>query len=76
MVCDHVSCALRGYGPDFRKSGPFASLCSVQGAAPLAPLRVCTFPVRLKPNTVTLTVYRTHPVDGPFYSQNSKLIGG
>ena len=39
MVCDHVSCALRGYGPDLRKSGPFASLRSVQGAAPLAPLR-------------------------------------
>lgn len=68
MVCDHVSCALRGYGPDFRKSGPFASLRSVQGAAPLAPLCgypcalagkvhplcVCTFPARLKPNTVTL----------------------
>ena len=68
MVCDHVSCALRGYGPDFRKSGPFASLRSVQGAAPLAPLRgypcalagkvhplrVCIFPARLKPNTVTL----------------------
>ena len=68
MVCDHVSCALRGYGPDLRKSGPFASLRSVQGAAPLAPLRgypcalagkvhplrVCTFPARLKPNTVTL----------------------
>ncbi|RGM91914.1 DUF3847 domain-containing protein [Collinsella sp. OM06-18AC] len=68
MVCDHVSCALRGYGPDFRKSGPFASLRSVQGAAPLVPLCgypcalagkvhplcVCTFPARLKPNTVTL----------------------
>ena len=85
MVCDHVSCALRGYGPDFRKSGPFASLRSVQGAGlacrlgravdvchwhtpppcplrgyPCAlagkvhPLRVCTFPARLKPNTVTL----------------------
>jgi len=68
MVCDHVSCALRGYGADFRKSGPFASLRSVQGAAPLAPLRgypcalagkvhplrARTFPARLKPNTVTL----------------------
>lgn len=67
MVCDHVSCALRGYGPDFRKSGPFASLRSVQGAAPLAPLCgypcalagkvhplcVCTFPARL-PNAYQL----------------------
>ena len=80
MVCDHVSCALRGYGPDFRKSGPFASLRSVQGAAPLAPLRgypctlvgkihplcVCNFPTRPKPNTVPLTVYRTRPADGLF----------
>ena len=71
MVCDHVSCALRGYGPDLRKSGPFASLRSVQGAAPLAPLRgypctlagkvhplrVCTFPARLKPDTVTLSSF-------------------
>lgn len=39
MVCDHASCALRGGGPDIRMSGPFASLCSVQGATPLAPLR-------------------------------------
>ena len=39
MAYSHVSCALRGGGPDFRKSGPLASLCSVQGATPLAPLR-------------------------------------
>ncbi len=32
------ACTLRGDGPDLRKSGPFASLRSVQGAAPLAPL--------------------------------------
>ncbi len=50
------------------KLPPFASLRSVQGAVPLAPLRgypctlagkvhplrVCIFPARLKPNTVTL----------------------
>ena len=55
-------------GPDLRKSGPFASLRSVQGAAPLAPLRgypcahagkvhplrICTVPAGLKLNTVTL----------------------
>ena len=60
-------CALRGGGPDTWVPGPFASRRSVQGAAPLEPLRgypctltgkvhprpSCTFPVRLKSNTVT-----------------------
>lgn len=66
-IPDERKCTLQGYGPDFRKSRPFASLRSVQGAAPFAslcgypcalagkvhPLRIYTFPARLKPNTVT-----------------------
>ena len=37
-------CALRGYGPDIRMSGPFASLRSVQGAnAPCAASRLSPY---------------------------------
>jgi len=87
MVCDHVSCALRGYGPDFRKSGPFASLRSVQGAAPLAPLCgypcalagkvhplcVCTFPARLKPNTVNIILTSKY---GKTKCATAKVVAG
>ncbi len=50
-----MNCALRGNGPDLRKSGPFAPLrgypCTLAGK--VHPRPGCTFPARLKPNTVT-----------------------
>ena len=48
---DHVSVRSARPGPDFRKSGPFASLHSEQGAVSLVPL--CGYPL-IKAKGVTL----------------------